>query len=153
MEVAAGEVAKLERPGGLELELVDERTVQGHQRTIRRQHLDNAARVAGAIGHQRVVLLDVEELARAMWRAIDECPPAVTFETVLGDHARFQALARHRLHWIAPDLDHRCHGPTRLPTALGAGEDACPPPREPLLPPRRVVANGMKRLGPHLVSR
>src|SRR3989442_14872538 len=116
MEVAAGEVAKLERPGGLELELVDERTVQGHQRTIRRQHLDNAARVAGAIGHQRVVLLDVEELARAMWRAIDECPPAVTPETGFGDPAPFQALSRHPPPSITPNIDPRCHGPTKPPT-------------------------------------
>src|SRR5450759_1458281 len=79
--------------------------------TLARHHLDAGAVEARPIGHEAFLLADGEQLAGAVWSAVDQCPAPITLEASLADRARVQALAGHRLHGVAPDLDHGCHRP------------------------------------------
>ena len=87
IEVAAGKLAQHEWPLRLRLELAHHPLVGEKARAIGRDHLHVAAGQARAIGHQCRVLLDIEELACSVGRAVYQRVTPVAFESVLGDQA------------------------------------------------------------------
>src|SRR5260370_494391 len=59
--------------------------------------------------HDTRVWLDVEDLPAPRRGTAEERAVAVPFQPELGNHARVQVLAGHRLHGVSPDPDDRRH--------------------------------------------
>ena len=106
VEVFARQLAQLDWPLRLGLETPDECAIELDVRPVRRDQVERPVAQTRVVGHERRVLLDVERLAGAGGRLVDEGPAAVTFEAALGDRARVQALAGHRFDRVSPDLDY-----------------------------------------------
>src|SRR5438105_9521069 len=109
VEVAAGQLPKLDRALRFGLELAHQVAVERDPGSIWGHQVEGAVEQACPIRHQRRMLLDVEPLAVAMRRVVDERPAAITLQPLVGDKARLEPFTRHRLDRVPPYLSHHRH--------------------------------------------
>ena len=123
VEVLARQLAQRDRPPRV-LEDLMKGPVEADVDTGRIEHLKAPVDVPRAVRHERRVLLDVEPLAVAVRRAVDQRPAAIALESAVSDHARVEPLARHRLHGITPDLGHGRHALASVPAQVPTPSEA-----------------------------
>ena len=116
--VEAGPFAKRQRPRHLSSQLGDEPVVEAARIAARGYDLHAVISQLRVIGQQRFRLASREWLARPVRLAVDQSPPAVAFQSGVGDEAGLEALAGHGFDRIAPELRDPALHAERLPAPV-----------------------------------